>query len=231
MTRKKTDINGAIIIKKYANRRLYNTESSSYVTLDHLAVLVKENKDFVVIDAKTGDDITRSVLAQIIFDKESKDNADDNMLPLSFLKQLISLYGDGIQQFVPTYLQSSLEAFMANQAKMREQFESQSPMKIFEDMTKQNMAMMQEGMKLFTQNLQKNTYSQSQNHSQSQAKTQPQQDGGKAKPKAQTSQTAAGHSTPDDIQNNSGTTDPQIDALQKQLSALQDQISKLGKST
>ena len=101
-----------IVIKKYANRRLYNTEKSSYVTLDHLAEMVREGQDFVVTDAKSGEDITRSVLTQIIFEEESKGH---NMLPTKFLRQLISLYGDSVQGFVPGYLDASMEAFAKNQ--------------------------------------------------------------------------------------------------------------------
>lgn len=202
MARKKTDPNGPIIIKKYANRRLYNTDTSSYVTLDHLAELVKDDRDFKVVDAKSGDDITRSVLAQIIFDKESKDSAEDNMLPVSFLKQLISLYGESMQQFVPNYLQTSLEALMANQKKFQEQFQGQfqtgEPLKIFEQMTKQNMALMQQGMQMFA-------------HNMSPAR------------KTEQSETASDSETPDQPKTQSD----QISALQDQLTSLQDQISKL----
>ena len=101
-----------IVIKKYANRRLYNTGSSSYVTLEHLREMVQQNVDFVVYDAKTNEDITRSVLAQIIFDEESK---GENLLPIQFLRQLIGFYGDQMQSFVPTYLEMSLNAFAQQQ--------------------------------------------------------------------------------------------------------------------
>jgi len=98
-----------IVIKKYANRRLYNTGSSSYVTLEHLREMVKEGVDFVVYDAKSGDDITRSVLAQIIFEEEGK---GQNLLPIQFLRQLIGFYGDQMQSFVPSYLEMSLATFV-----------------------------------------------------------------------------------------------------------------------
>ena len=112
------DADGPIIIKKYANRRLYNTARSSYVTLDHLAEMVREGEDFVVYDAKSGEDITRSVLTQIIFEEEAKGR---NLLPVNFLRQLIRLYGDALQGIVPSYLESAMETFSHNQERMRGQ--------------------------------------------------------------------------------------------------------------
>ncbi len=106
-----------VIIKKYANRRLYDTESSSYITLDRLAQLVRQKRQFKVLDAKTGEDITRSVLTQIIMDEEARGT---NMLPVNFLRQLISLYGDSMQGMVPQYLEASMEALQRNQAQFRD---------------------------------------------------------------------------------------------------------------
>ncbi|MFN3423484.1 MAG: polyhydroxyalkanoate synthesis repressor PhaR [Novosphingobium meiothermophilum] len=111
---------GTVIIKKYANRRLYNTSTSSYITLDHLAQMVKDNIDFKVIDAKTGADLTHSILAQIIMEEES---AGEQMLPTNFLRQLISMYGNSMQAFLPGYLEASMEHFRENQAKMRKAIE------------------------------------------------------------------------------------------------------------
>ena len=105
------------VIKKYANRRLYDTGRSSYVTLDDLCEMVKDGIDFVVYDAKSGDDITRSVLTQIIVEQESK---GENLLPTGFLKNLIGFYGDNIQPIVPNYLEQTLEAFVKNQEQIRE---------------------------------------------------------------------------------------------------------------
>lgn len=107
------------VIKKYANRRLYHTGTSSYVTLEDLAGLVRAGEDFVVYDAKSGEDITRSVLAQIIFDEEAKDG--QNLLPITFLRQLIRFYGDSMQALVPRYLEFSMENFTQEQSKFREQ--------------------------------------------------------------------------------------------------------------
>ena len=108
-----------VVIKKYANRRLYNTGTSTYVTLEDLAEMVKKGEDFTVQDAKTGEDITHPVLTQIIFELENKEG--QNMLPIPFLRQLISFYGDQMQTLLPTYLESSLSTFTLNQDKLREQ--------------------------------------------------------------------------------------------------------------
>jgi polyhydroxyalkanoate synthesis repressor PhaR len=106
-----------VVVKKYANRRLYNTESSSYITLDTLAEMVREGRDFVVFDAKTGDDITRGVLTQIIVEEEGKGRA---MLPTGFLRQLIGFYGDSVQNLVPRYLEQALSSFARQQEQMRQ---------------------------------------------------------------------------------------------------------------
>ncbi|MFT6887894.1 MAG: polyhydroxyalkanoate synthesis repressor PhaR, partial [Paracoccaceae bacterium] len=137
--------------KKYANRRLYNTAKSSYVTLDHLAAMVREGEDFVVYDAKSGDDITRSVLTQIIFEEEAKGH---NMLPISFLRQIIGLYGDTLQGYVPGYLEASMEAFSRNQGKLREQvsaaFGKNPALSKFETVARSNMELFENAMRMFT---------------------------------------------------------------------------------
>lgn len=142
-------------IKKYANRRLYNTATSSYVTLDHLCQMVKQGTDFVVHDAKTGEDITRSVLTQIIVEEEAK--SGQNMLPVSFLRQLISFYGDNLQALVPRYLENSMSAFARNQEQMRAamsqafggMFPFPSSVGAMEEMGKQNLALFQNAMKMW----------------------------------------------------------------------------------
>jgi polyhydroxyalkanoate synthesis repressor PhaR len=137
-------------IKKYANRRLYNTATSSYVTLDNLCQMVKDGVDFVVYDAKTGEDITRAVLTQIIVEQEGK--GGQNLLPISFLRQLIAFYGDSMQWLVPSYLESSMRSFAHNQEQMRrylqETFGSMFPFGQFEQVSKQNMAMIERAMKM-----------------------------------------------------------------------------------
>jgi polyhydroxyalkanoate synthesis repressor PhaR len=140
-----------VTIKKYANRRLYNTAKSSYVTLEHLAEMVREGQDFVVYDAKTGEDITRSVLTQIIFEEEAK---GASLLPANFLRQIIRLYGDTLQGFVPGYLEASMETFSRNQEKMREQvratFGANPAMAGFEAMARTNMEWFQNAMRMFS---------------------------------------------------------------------------------
>ncbi|UUX48123.1 polyhydroxyalkanoate synthesis repressor PhaR [Nisaea acidiphila] len=144
------DASGVITIKKYANRRLYNTATSSYVTLDHLCQMVKDGQDFVVYDAKTGEDITRPVLTQIIVEEEAK---GQNMLPISFLRQLISFYGDNLQMVVPRYLEFAMAAFSKEQDRTRDYMQEALgglfPFSHFEEMGKQNMAMLEQTMRLF----------------------------------------------------------------------------------
>ena len=143
---------GKITIKKYANRRLYDTSASRYVTLDHLRDLVKENAEFEVVDAKTGEDLTRGVLAQIIFEEEAK---GANLLPVEFLRQLIGFYGDSMQAFVPGYLKMSMEGLMRQQDELREKMAGamSSPagsMALLEEQTRRNMAMFEQAMKVFS---------------------------------------------------------------------------------
>ena len=140
-----------VTIKKYANRRLYNTATSSYVTLDHLCRMVKEGADFVVYDAKTGEDITRSVLTQIIVEEEAK---GQNLLPISFLKQLIGFYGDNLQFLVPRYLEQAMQSFAHNQEQMRQYMQGTFgqifPFANLEEMGKQNIALFERTMKMFS---------------------------------------------------------------------------------
>ena len=142
-----------VVIKKYANRRLYNTASSSYVTLEHLREMVKVGVDFVVYDAKTNEDITRSVLGQIIFDEEGK--GGQNLLPIQFLRQLIGFYGDQMQSFVPSYLEASLDAFTQQQERLRKQMTetfgaSQPTYGPFDEQVRQNLALFDRAMKMFS---------------------------------------------------------------------------------
>ncbi|HQT67069.1 MAG: polyhydroxyalkanoate synthesis repressor PhaR [Rhodospirillales bacterium 20-60-12] len=139
-----------VVVKKYANRRLYNTESSSYITLDNLGQMVRDGRDFIVFDAKTGDDITRSVLTQIIVEEESKGRA---MLPTNFLRQIIGFYGDNLQSVVPRYLDQAMSSFTRQQQQMRSAMQqSLSPFLPpgIEEVSRQNMAMMERAMSLFT---------------------------------------------------------------------------------
>lgn len=137
-------------IKKYANRRLYNTGTSTYVTLEDLAAMVKEGEDFLVYDAKTGDDITRSVLAQIIFEQENK--AGQNLLPTTFLRQLIRFYGDSMQMVVPKYLEQSIATLTQEQEKFRKQIAntlSGTPFAPLEEQVRRNMELFQQTFSMF----------------------------------------------------------------------------------
>jgi polyhydroxyalkanoate synthesis repressor PhaR len=138
------------VVKKYANRRLYNTATSSYVTLDELSKMVRTGSNFVVYDAKTGEDLTRSVLTQIILEEDSKGR---NLLPISFLRQLIGFYDDSLKAFLPRYLELSMENFARNQEQIRRYIEgtfgSFFPMGQFEDMARQNMALFQRAANMF----------------------------------------------------------------------------------
>ena len=189
-----------ITIKKYANRRLYNTATSSYVTLDHLSQMVKEGQNFVVYDAKTGEDITRSVLTQIIVEEENKGH---HMLPINFLRQLISLYGDNLQWMVPNYLDYTMQAFARNQERMRQYFvdtmSGMFPFGTVEDMGKQNMAMFEQAMRMFSPFGGRG-------------------EGGEGKPPASPAPEPA------------GAADSRIEKLQDQLAAMQKQLDSLTKS-
>ncbi len=137
------------IIKKYANRRLYNTGTSTYVTLEDLAVMVKGEEDFIVFDAKSGDDITRSVLTQIIFEQEGK---GQNLLPVAFLRQLIRFYGDSMQGLVPSFLEYSMTSLTQEQEKLRAQMSDAFGATAFdaiEDQVKRNTEMFERAMKMF----------------------------------------------------------------------------------
>jgi polyhydroxyalkanoate synthesis repressor PhaR len=142
---------GSITIKKYANRRLYNTGTSTYVTLEDLAAMVKAGEDFIVHDAKTGEDITRQVLAQIIFEQENKEG--QSLLPIAFLRQLIRFYGDSMQMLVPRYLEVSIDSLTREQQKFRDQMAQAfggSPFGALEDQARRNMEMFERAFAMFT---------------------------------------------------------------------------------
>jgi len=141
------------VIKKYANRRLYHTGTSAYITLEDLAGMVRAGEDFVVYDAKSGEDITRSVLTQIIFEQENKEGGQ-NLLPVTFLRQLIKFYGDSLQALVPRYLEFSMENLAREQQKLREQmaqaFGPAAAFQAMEDQVRTNMAFFSEAMRMFS---------------------------------------------------------------------------------
>jgi len=199
-----------VVIKKYANRRLYNTATSAYVTLDHLSQMVKDKTDFVVYDAKTGEDITRSVLTQIIVEEESK--GGQTLLPIPFLRQLISFYGDSLQGVVPQYLEMSMTQFARNQEQMRTYMQNAfgfNPFQQFESMGKQNMAMFEKAMRMF------NPFGVGQPG----GPAGPVQANGAEPPKPTTTAAAA----PDK--------DAAVEDLQRKLNELQGQLAELSKKT
>ncbi len=192
--------NAPVTIKKYANRRLYNTATSSYVTLDYLCQMVKDGVDFVVFDAKSGDDITRSVLTQIIVEEEAK---GQNLLPISFLRQLIGFYGDNVQNMLlPQFLEHSMESFTRNQEQMqeymRESLGGMFPMGNFEEMGRQNIAVFEKAMQMFS----------------------PFQGGEGVNPKPDSTPQKAPETAPEK---------DQISALERKLDALQAQIEEMSK--
>ncbi|HEX6111958.1 MAG TPA: polyhydroxyalkanoate synthesis repressor PhaR [Geminicoccaceae bacterium] len=149
--RKRANADQPAVVKKYANRRLYNTATSSYVTLDDLSKMVRAGDEFVVYDAKSGEDLTRSILTQIILEEDSKGR---NLLPINFLRQLIGYYDDSLRAFLPRYLELSMENFAANQEQIRRYIEGTFgqffPMGQFEDMARQNMALLQRAATMFS---------------------------------------------------------------------------------
>ena len=143
---KSSDASGPVIIKKYANRRLYNTESSSYITLDLLAQMTRDGREFKVIDAKTEEDITHNILTQIIMEEEAR---GETMLPVSFLRQLIAMYGDSMQAMVPGYLEASMDSFRRNQAQFQSAVEGAFAGSPFAELAKRNLAMFEAATNAF----------------------------------------------------------------------------------
>ncbi|RKF23610.1 polyhydroxyalkanoate synthesis repressor PhaR [Altericroceibacterium spongiae] len=146
MTDKSDTEQDPVIIKKYANRRLYNTKSSSYITLDDLARMTREGIDFQVLDAKTGNDITHAILTQIIMEEEAN---GEQMLPISFLRQLIAMYGNSMQSIMPFYLEASMQNFQANQRKLQDTFSTSMSPDALAKMAETNMAMLEAATSAF----------------------------------------------------------------------------------
>src|SRR5258707_9959821 len=189
-----------VVVKKYANRRLYNTATSSYVTLEDLAKMIKDGGDFVVTDAKTGEDITRSVLTQIIVEQEQK---GQNLLPISFLRQLIGFYGDSMQFLVPGYLEQAMVAFGRNQDQMRKSLRATFgifPFGQFEEMGKQNMALFEQALKMLS------PYGRDSKEATEQPQSPPER---KSAPEGE---------------------DPRLRRLEAQIEALREQLDALGRN-
>lgn len=205
MTKDNTSGKKPVVVKKYANRRLYNTATSAYVTLDDLSTMVKEGEDFVVFDAKSGEDITRSVLTQIIFEEEGK---GQNLLPINFLRQLIGFYGDSMEAFVPSYLEFSLEALTREQDRFRKQLAEigGEPFQSMEELAQRNMAMFQKAMQMF------NPFAAMAEANSTRSK--------EAKPESGSDKTAEGSSSSND----------ELRALREQMDALQRQLQSFTES-
>ncbi|MCB1505489.1 MAG: polyhydroxyalkanoate synthesis repressor PhaR [Hyphomicrobiaceae bacterium] len=203
-----SDKREAVVIKKYANRRLYNTETSTYVTLDDLAQMVRSDRDFVVYDAKTGDDLTHTVLTQIIVEQEGREGGQ-TLLPIPFLRQLIRFYDDSIGKMVPSYLQFSLETLAKEQEKFRNQFANAfgNPAAAFEayqEQARKNMAMFEQALSMWSP------------FGPMQAGKKPMGPGGAAQPQAPAPQSQPGPATKDELVE-----------LKAQLAAMQAKIEKL----
>jgi len=202
-----------IVIKKYANRRLYNTAKSSYVTLDDLSKMVRAGQDFSVYDAKTGEDITRSVLTQIIFEEEAK---GQSMLPTGFLRQIISLYGDALQGVVPSYLESAMQTFAQNQEQMRKAFGNNPALANLEAMTRSNMDWFAQAMRMFS------PFGMG-------AGAVPGAKGAEPAPKPERAAEPAGETQPAKQRAGGGEADigANLDQLQRQLAEMQTQLERL----
>jgi len=197
-----------VVIKKYANRRLYNTETSTYVTLDDLAAMVKSGRDFVVFDAKTGDDLTHAVLTQIIVEQENR-TGGQTLLPIPFLRQLIRFYGDSVERMVPSYLQVSLETLAKEQERFRKQFTGAftpaGAFEVYQEQARKNLAMFEQAMSMFS------PFSQA-------AKSAAEPGKPSDEPKAKSPAAAGGPKSGDDIAD-----------LKAQLASMQAQLEKLSR--
>lgn len=196
---KSSNTSGPVVIKKYANRRLYNTESSSYITLEFLAQMTREGREFKVIDAKSEDDITHNILTQIIMEEE---NRGQTMLPVGFLRELISLYGDSMQSMVPQYLEASMEAFRTNQTQFRQAMQGAFSGGPFATLAERNIEMMAAAAEAFKVNSK----------------------GGKASPPT----TGGKAATPAAAKAAAAADKDEIATLKEQMAALQAKIDKIG---
>ncbi|MEM9357618.1 MAG: polyhydroxyalkanoate synthesis repressor PhaR [Pseudomonadota bacterium] len=224
---------GPVVIKKYANRRLYNTETSTYVTLEDLAQMVRSDRDFVVNDAKSGDDLTHSVLTQIIVEQESKAGGT-SLLPVPFLRQLIRFYDDAVGKMVPSYLQYSMAALTKEQERYRSQFTNWGPnaMEAYQEQARKNLAMFEQAMSMWSP-------MQSPTSSSSAASSAPPPSNGAAPPPTSASDEAApqptdnGHDQVETPAPEEAAAAPpsEIDVLKAELAAMQERIERISKST
>ena len=229
LAEKVADKKEPVVVKKYANRRLYNTETSTYVTLDDLAAMVKSERDFVVYDAKSGDDLTHSVLTQIIVEQESRMATGQTMLPIPFLRQLIRFYGDSIGKMVPSYLQVSLDTLTREQTRFREQFTTafspQSALDAYHEQARKNLAMFEQAMTMFSP-FTHGAASKLAGATPAAAKTAP---GAAISPSAPSSAAASSSLKPAGDPTHAARDDAQLAEMRAQLAAMQMMIEKLAK--
>lgn len=197
--KKQPAADGIVVIKKYANRRLYNTETSSYITLEHLAAMTREGREFKVLDAKTDEDITHNVLTQIIMEEESR---GETMLPVKFLRQLIAMYGDSMQAMVPGYLEASMDSFRRNHDQFKSAVEGAFANSPFAEIAKRNMAMFETATQAFAP--------------------------GAAARTADGAANGAADPAPAAAARSAATQDDEIAALRDELASLKDKVEKLG---
>ena len=216
-----------IIIKKYANRRLYNTDTSTYVTLDDLAEMVRIERDFVVYDAKSGEDLTHAVLTQIIVEQESK---GQNLLPVNFLRQLIRFYGNNIEKLVPSYLEFSLESFVREQEKFQKQFAGAFGKNAFDAMqeqTRRNMVMFEKAMAMFNPFAALGEEGAEQKTSSDGDNSKTKNESG-AKPATKSKQAKKANTA---AKKNGASRTDELDQLKNQLATMQQQIEKLSQES
>lgn len=225
---------GPVVVKKYANRRLYNTETSTYVTLEDLAQMVRSDRDFVVNDAKSGDDLTHSVLTQIIVEQESKAGGP-SLLPVPFLRQLIRFYDDAVGKMVPSYLQYSMAALTKEQERYRSQFTNWGPnaMEAYQEQARKNLAMFEQAMAMWSP-VQTNTTAfdepqtgQSDLNGAASPPTQP-----PAETETVSSQPANGNAPASETADSTAEPQPsEIDVLKAELAAMQERIERISRSS
>ena len=224
---------GPVIIKKYANRRLYNTETSSYVTLEDLAQMVRSDRDFIVKDAKSGDELTHAVLTQIIVEQESKAGGP-SLLPVPFLRQLIRFYDDAVGKMVPSYLQYSMAALTKEREQYRSQFSNWGPnaMEAYQEQARKNLAMFEQAMSVWSP---MQTHAPTMDAAAMEAATADAQSSAHAEDNASAAQTTSG-ATADDNSAPSPSEDPapkpnEIDVLKAELAAMQERIERISRSS
>lgn len=223
---------GPVVIKKYANRRLYNTETSTYVTLEDLAQMVRSDRDFVVKDAKSGDDLTHSVLTQIIVEQEGKAGGP-SLLPVPFLRQLIRFYDDAVGKMVPSYLQYSMAALTKEQERYRSQFTNWGPnaMEAYQEQARKNLAMFEQAMAMWSPMQPHASGTSTPPNGQAEPNTAPQEATAPSPTDAASSMPGNGHVESPAQEEDSNKQPSEIDVLKAELAAMQERIERISRSS